>query len=92
MRACQPKDAKNRKTRVEERASAWEAGWWDVERKRGRKSTRTWRGERERERKHTMSRWTCQVALVVKKLPASAGDLRHGFYPWVWKIPWKRAR
>ena len=33
-----------------------------------------------------------QVALMVKNLPANAGD-RHkslGFDPWVWKIPWRR--
>jgi len=29
-------------------------------------------------------------ALVVKNLPANAGDIRHGFDPWVRKIPWKR--
>ena len=32
-----------------------------------------------------------QVALVIKNLPANAGDLRHGFDPWVGKIPWRRA-
>ena len=32
-----------------------------------------------------------QVALVVKNLPASAGDKRHGFDPWVRKIFWRRA-
>ena len=32
-----------------------------------------------------------QVALVVKNSPAKAGDMRHGFDPWVGKIPWKRA-
>ena len=31
-----------------------------------------------------------QVAQVVKNLPANAGDMRYGFDPWVWKIPWKR--
>ena len=31
-----------------------------------------------------------QVALVVKNLPADAGD-RCGFDPWVQKIPWRRA-
>ena len=31
------------------------------------------------------------VALVVKNLPANAGDMRRGFDPWVGKIPWKRA-
>ena len=28
---------------------------------------------------------------VVKNLPASAGDMRCGFDPWVRKIPWRRA-
>ena len=33
-----------------------------------------------------------QVALVVKHLPANAGDIRDiKFDPWVRKIPWKRA-
>ena len=31
-----------------------------------------------------------QVALVVKNLPANAGDMIHGFNPWVGKIPWRR--
>ena len=32
------------------------------------------------------------MALVVKNLPANAGDLRrHGFDPWVGKIPWRKA-
>ena len=31
-----------------------------------------------------------QVTLVVKNLPANAGDLRDRFSPWVRKIPWKR--
>ena len=31
-----------------------------------------------------------QVALVVKNLPASAGDMRHGFDYWVGKLPWRR--
>ena len=30
-----------------------------------------------------------QVALVVKNLPASAGDMRHGFDRWLRKIPWR---
>ena len=35
---------------------------------------------------------TSQVALVVENLPASAGrHKRHGFDPWVGKIPWRRA-
>ena len=33
-----------------------------------------------------------QVVLVVKNLPISAGEKRCGFDPWVWKIPWRRAR
>ena len=28
---------------------------------------------------------------MVKNLPANAGDIRHGFDPWVGKIPWRRA-
>ena len=33
-----------------------------------------------------------QVALVVKNLPANAGNImRHGFDPWVGKIPWRKA-
>ena len=28
--------------------------------------------------------------MVVKNLPASAGDMRHGFDLWVGKIPWRR--
>jgi len=30
------------------------------------------------------------VALVVKNPPAYPGGMRHGFDPWVRKIPWKR--
>ena len=30
-----------------------------------------------------------KVALVVKNPPASAGDRRHTFDPWVGKIPWR---
>ena len=30
-----------------------------------------------------------QVALVVKNLPANAGDTRHKFDSWVRKIPWR---
>ena len=32
-----------------------------------------------------------QVVLVIKNLPANAGDMRHGFDPWVRKISWTRA-
>ena len=38
-----------------------------------------------------MRTWTFQVALVVNNLPANTGDSRCGFYPWVRKIPWRRA-
>ena len=37
-----------------------------------------------------MKLWVSQVALIVKKLPASAGDMRHGFDPWVGKVLWRR--
>ena len=33
----------------------------------------------------------CQVALVVKNPAANAGDMRFRFYPWMGKMPWKRA-
>ena len=32
-----------------------------------------------------------QVVLLVKNLPANAGDVGHGFDPWVGKILWRRA-
>ena len=32
-----------------------------------------------------------QVVLVVKNLPANAGDVIWGFDPWVGKMPWRRA-
>ena len=32
----------------------------------------------------------CVMAPVVKNLLADAGDTRHGFVPWVRKIPWSR--
>ena len=33
-----------------------------------------------------------QVVLMVKKPPANAGDVkRHGFDPWVRRIPWRKA-
>ena len=31
------------------------------------------------------------VVLVVKNLPANAGDMRHGFNPWIGKIPRSKA-
>ena len=45
--------------------------------------------------KHNISlAWASQVPLVVKGLPASAGDLRDrcSFSPWVGKIPWRRTQ
>ena len=33
---------------------------------------------------------TSQVALVVKSSYANAGCKRHGFDPWVGKIPWRK--
>ena len=35
-------------------------------------------------------RTASQVVLVVKNLPASVGDMRCGFNPWIRKIPWRR--
>ena len=32
-----------------------------------------------------------QMVLVIKNLPAYAGNMRLGFNPWVEKIPWRRA-
>ena len=37
-----------------------------------------------------MVMWAWQVVLVVKNLPANAGDRTHGLNPWVGKIPWRR--
>ena len=35
--------------------------------------------------------WASQMLLVVKNLPANAGDTkRHRFNPWVGNIPWRR--
>ena len=35
--------------------------------------------------------WASQVVLVINNLLANAADIkRHGFYPWVEKIPWRR--
>ena len=37
------------------------------------------------------SSWASLLAQMVKNPPANAGDIsRHGFDPWVWKIPWRR--
>ena len=35
--------------------------------------------------------WVSQVVLVIKNLPASAGDKRCRFSAWAKKIPWRRA-
>ena len=35
-------------------------------------------------------KWASQVTLVVKNLPAIAGDVTQG-HPWARKIPWRRA-
>ena len=32
-----------------------------------------------------------QVVLVVKNVPANAGDMRHGFSPWIGKVPRRKA-
>ena len=39
---------------------------------------------------YLMKWWAFQVALVVKNSPANVGRKRHGFDPWVGKIPWRR--
>ena len=39
---------------------------------------------------HTFD-WVSQEVLVVKNTTANSGEMRHGFDPWVKKIPWKRA-
>ena len=36
--------------------------------------------------------WDSQLLLVVKNLPANAGDKRRGFNPWIGKIAWRRAQ
>ena len=35
--------------------------------------------------------WASQVKLMVKNPPTSVGDVRYRFYPWVGKMPWRRA-
>ena len=35
--------------------------------------------------------WVSQVALVVKNLPASTGNIRQGFNLWLRQVPWRRA-
>ena len=43
------------------------------------------------EQQHEIFRGS-QMGLVVKNLPANAGDIkRHRFGPWVGEIPWRRA-
>ena len=41
--------------------------------------------------KLNMLKRASEVALVVKNLPASAGNIRPGFSPWAGKIRWRRA-
>ena len=38
-----------------------------------------------------LSKRASLVVLVVKNLPANAGDIERGFDPWVGKTPWRRA-
>ena len=40
--------------------------------------------------KGTTATGASQAALAVKNPPATAGDMRCGFDPWVRKIPWRR--
>ena len=40
----------------------------------------------------SLREWASQVVLVVKNMPANAGDVRDGFDPWVGMIPWRRAQ
>ena len=40
--------------------------------------------------KGTTATGASQAALAVKNPPATAGDMRCGFDPWVGKIPWRR--
>ena len=35
-------------------------------------------------------RWATLVSQTVNNLPADSGGRIPGFYPWVWKIPWRR--
>ena len=35
--------------------------------------------------------WGFPHTLVVKNSPTNAEDMRHGFNPWVRKIPWRKA-
>ena len=39
---------------------------------------------------HIMYTILYQVVLVIKNLATNAEDMRHGFDPWVAKIPWRR--
>ena len=49
------------------------------------------RGSNPRIKQPYLSGWASQVALVVKNLPAKAGDNRCRFDPWARKSPWMRA-
>ena len=45
-----------------------------------------------KKKKNTNIAYCAQVALVVKNLPANAGDMRPKFNPWVGKITQRRAQ
>ena len=50
-----------------------------------------WQNSATRVKLYTLLISTSQVAPAVKNPPANAGDIkRHGFGPWVRKIPWRR--
>ena len=40
---------------------------------------------------YSITKGASQMELVVKNLPANAGDKRHWSDPWIRKIPWKKA-
>ena len=65
------------KNRVEIKMSRWNHPIFPLRRK--------WKQENWR---HKLPARVSQVALVVKNLPANAGDLRCRFDPWARKIPW----
>ena len=49
-----------------------------------RNQVKTWRT--------VLNLWVSEVVLVVKNPTANTGDIeKHGFDPWVEKVPWKRA-
>ena len=46
-------------------------------------------GQHEEVQRFKRRLWASLVTLVVENLPASAGDMRHGFEPWVSKMLWR---